>query len=173
MSRRCRIHLDGGDFLEDFMATRKMTGITLVQPDPEVTLKEVPMFTSDEKPIKVNSVLYRVSWSSGYNFSKEGKATIEALRVFFVNNQARTFRTKCARGCEEVFKVADGCNRQPLYASLANAQKVLAKEIHDDIAKCMAKQEAVFRTEQFLHTKKKEVLAMKEADIKVPKEVRL
>lgn len=78
--------------------------------EPEPKLSDVPMYTHDEIEIKVNSILFRPYWRGPDKYDrKKATATIEALRVFYINNVTRTFRTRTVTGCEEIFKVGNGC----------------------------------------------------------------
>lgn len=149
--------------------SRKRNNIIEMKVDVEPTLKSVPMFTTDEVEIKLNSVLYRPRWSSGYNFNKEADGEVEVLRVFFVNNTARTFRTKCIRGCEEVFKVGDGCRHSNIYNDAGKAFAELQEKAEQDIAKCIAKQKSVKATIETIQDK---VEKIRSAKLKIPKAVK-
>jgi hypothetical protein len=145
-----------------------------VPPVPsEPLLKEVPMFTTDEIEIKTNMILYRPFWETGYDFRKEAKGSIEALRVFYVNNAARQFRTKCAKGCEEIFKLADGCSRERLFAKLAQAQDFIDKKAEKDYEKCVNKIDAVEGTMGVIEKERARIWKFKPTDIKEPKPVKM
>lgn len=148
----------------------KKINSSMVDADP--SLKDIPMFSSDEVEIKLNSILYRISWTSGYSFEKEGEYKVEALRVFFVNNSARIFRVKCMRGCEEVFKVADGCSSPVLYGKLSSATRDLKEKMRHDLEKCERKQKAIADTWTHIDSAMNAVTKLKEKDIRLPKEVR-
>jgi len=50
------------------------SSITTVTAESETMLKEIPMLSVDGIEIKVNTILYRTSWESGYNFQGTAKA---------------------------------------------------------------------------------------------------
>lgn len=139
--------------------------------DPEVTLKAVPMYTTDEVEIKINSIIYRADWKSGYSFKAEAGAEIEALRVFHVNNTHRIFRARCAQGCESVFKMADGCARYQLYGNFKNAVKECHKKAKLDFARCEKKRDAVVKTAEAICSEVDRMKTLKETDIKEPKPI--
>lgn len=139
--------------------------------DPEPMLKSVPMTTADEVEIKLNSILYRASWSGGYGFKGEAEAKIEPLRVFFVNNSSRMFRARCILGCEEVFKMGDGCRSEKIYGRLSSAVAELEKKTIYDITRCQKKMSEVGDTLNRVKTERLRVKSMKASDFKMPKEV--
>lgn len=141
--------------------------------EPDVALKNIPMFSVDEVEIRLNSILYRVNWSSGYSFKGEGKAEIEALRVFYVNNTNRTFRVKCIKGCESVFKIADGCATTKLYGRFSNAVRDVREKIDEDIKKCVDKSKRVRETLDKIKDEDARIGSLRADNIRQPKEVRI
>lgn len=135
------------------------------------SIKDVPMLTADEYEIKVNSVLFTTEWSSGYNWSKEGKATIESYRVISVNNSARHFRTRCSKGCEQEHQVSKGCSRIKLWGSIEAARKEVLVLIDKDADKAMKKVEEINKTLGHIQAQRK--LAAKMLPTKTPKEVKV
>lgn len=135
------------------------------------SIKDVPMLTADEQEIKVNSVLFTTEWSSGYDWSKEGKAVIESYRVISVNNSARHFRTRCSKGCEQEHQVSKGCSRTRLWGSIENARKELIELINKDADKALKKADEINKTAGHILTQRK--LAAKMLPTKTPKEVKV
>lgn len=138
-------------------------------PTEELKLKEVPMFTEDEVEIKLNSILYRISWESEYGFKGVAAANIEALRVFYVNNTARNFRVRCPRGCEEIFKVADGCARHRLYGTLTAAKNAIREHALVDLKKCTKKMHDAELTHKVISNELKRIERLKQSEIKMPR----
>lgn len=139
--------------------------------EPEVTLKDIPMFTADEVEIKVNSIFYRADWESGYGFQGKATGEIEALRVFHVNNAHRIFRARCIRGCESVFKIADGCTAPAIFGHFSNAVKEAHRRAKEDYTKCEKKRDAVIKTAEAICAEIRRIKEMKNTDIKEPKRV--
>jgi hypothetical protein len=136
-----------------------------------MSIKDVPMLTSDEKEITLNGLLYRVSWSSGYGFKKEGKFEIEALRVISLDNSNRHFRTRCVKGCESTFKFSEGCNRERLFGTLEAAKRELVLKLEGDL-------EEVAKREARMKETTKHILAQRAAvrathSVKEPRQVRV
>lgn len=145
--------------------------MSVQQVDTDPSLKNVPMMTADEVEIKLNSVLYRPYWTSGYSFKGEAKGEIEALRVYFVNNTHRQFRARCIRGCETVFKMSEGCSTEKLFGKLENAIESLVEKASHDTAKCLAKEEKIEQTYRVIQNEIKKVKSLRVRDLKIPKEV--
>lgn len=135
----------------------------------KTTIKDVPMLTTDEQEITLNAILYTVEWSSGYNWSKEGKAKIESYRVISVNNSARHFRTRCANGCEQNHEFSKGCSRQQLFGTIGAARKELVKKIEYDLSNATKKAQQIKNTLAHIESQKK--LAAKMFPTKEPKAV--
>lgn len=140
---------------------------------PEPTLSKIPMYTTDGVEIKINSIIYTISWSSGYEFKKEGKAEIEAMRVFHVSNTHRVYRARCILGCETVFKIAGGCPSTRLYGKLHNAQVAIRKMILEDLKKCTQKMDGVQKTLAHIESEENRISLLTESKIAMPKEVRV
>lgn len=136
----------------------------------KTTIKDVPMLTTDEQEITLNAILYTVEWSSGYNWSKEGKAKIESYRVISVNNSARHFRTRCSSGCEQNHEFSKGCSRQQLFGTIDAARKELVNKIEQDMQKANKKMQEIKLTLAHIENQKK--LAAKMFPSKEPKAVK-
>lgn len=137
--------------------------------NPEPSLKDIPMLTSDEVEIKLDTILYRAVWNSGYGFEAKGTFDVEALRVFNVNNSNRIFRVRCARGCEEVFKVADGCSSPALFGKFTNATKEVHRMAKQDYLRCEKKKDKVFKTAELICSQIDKLKQFKESEVKLPK----
>lgn len=142
----------------------------IVHATEELSLKETPMLSADGEEIKLNSILYRGSWSGGYGYRKQGEFKIEALRVIHVNNSARQFRTRCMKGCESIHKIADGCSTEPLYGTMAGIKSRIFAKIAGDLSSCDAKIKSVKDTAEHIKAQQKELVALK--DVKLPKVVK-
>jgi hypothetical protein len=142
----------------------------IVQNTEEPTLKETPMLTADGEEIKLNSILYRGIWEGGYGFNGKGNFEIEAVRVIHVNNSARQFRTRCAKGCESIHKVADGCSTERLFGMLDGVKAHIAALMGEDRANCVKKSKKVEETMSHLQTQHKSLIAVK--GVKIPKPVK-
>lgn len=105
----------------------------------EKTLSIIPMLTRDGQPIRVGLILFRPSWSKRrVDDDREDieNWTLDPVRVFFVNNQARTFRVRCVEGCETIYKYADSrgsCPSSYLFLDIREAKKYLLKRAHVDL----------------------------------------
>lgn len=129
-----------------------------------MTIKDVPMMTSDEKEIVLGGIIYTANWSSGYDFSKDGKGEIEAHRIISVNNSARFFRARCVGGCETEYQYSKGCSREHIYGNLSSVKKELIRKIDEDIKKCVEKDRRIGDTLAHIREQRKVV------DSIVPKE---
>lgn len=109
-----------------------------------MTIKDVPMMTADETKIRLNSVLYRAEWSSGYGFKREGKARVEAHRVISIDPSHRHFRTRCLNGCESQHSFDKGCTR--FFGKLSAAKREAARLAESDLKKCSKKLEEIKST---------------------------
>lgn len=138
----------------------------------EPSLRTIPMLTQDGIEIKLNTVLYRAVWESGYGFKSEGKFEVEALRVFFVNNQSRTFRVRCTRGCESTYKMADGCISEMIYGKVSSAMFDIQQKIHTDIGKCIKKKKQIEATMSHIVQEKKKCTLSNLKKVKIPKPVK-
>lgn len=136
------------------------------------TIKDVPMFSSDEKEIELNSILYTGEWEGGHYFRKEGKFEIEAHRVISVDNTRRFFRTRCAHGCETTHSYDKGCERQKLFGSVENCKKSLMEKINKDAAKCHDKADNVKQTLVHIVQQKVALTRFDGGKIKLPKAVK-
>lgn len=136
--------------------------------EPEQTLKGTPMYSVDGVEIKVNMILYRPVYDSGYNFKKEGSFEIEALRVFHVNTVTRTYRARCIRGCEYVYKVHDQCQGD-LFARFENATKVVKIKMKKDMKSCTKKLYKVNETFSHVNSLFIKAKKLKAKNVRVPK----
>ena len=78
------------------------------KPKPTTLISDVPMLTHDECEIKLNGIVYGYSYDNGYSFEGTCKPEIVVYRVISVNQSARHFRVRCAKGCETEFSYAKG-----------------------------------------------------------------
>lgn len=137
------------------------------------TIKDVPMLTSDEKEIELNSILFTADWDSGYNFNSKGKTKIKAHRVISIDNTRRFFRTRCIDGCETEHKFSEGCKRQDkLWGAVKSAKEEALKLIQHDFLKCTKKLEDVESTRKHLKGQLSVLAAISESDIKIPKAIK-
>lgn len=140
----------------------------IVQNTEEPTLKETPMLAADGEEIRLNSILYRGSWSGGYGFNGKGSFEIEAVRVIHVNNSVRQFRTRCAKGCESIHKVADGCSTERLFGTLNGVKTHIAALMGEDRSNCAKKIKKVEETVSQLQSQHKALIAVKGVNIPKP-----
>lgn len=136
-----------------------------------MSIKEVPMLTADEKEIKLNAIVYKGHWSSGYNFSKEGKFEIEAYRVISVDNSRRHFRLRCKNGCESEYQFSKGCVRDQIFGKIENVKEKILHSIEKDLKKCSEKVNEVYKTQAHIELQLKKLDAL--LDVKYPKEVKI
>lgn len=101
-----------------------------------MSIKEIPMLTSDEVEIELNTIIYTTSWSSGYGFKGKAEYKIIPHRVISVDNSRRHFRVRCLKGCETEYQYAKGCSRENLFGRLSSAKEYLQRDILKDISKC-------------------------------------
>ena len=112
------------------------------------TIKDVPMVTVDQVEIRLNSILYKAEWSSGYGFDREGKARVEAYRVISIDNSHRHFRLRCMNGCETSYSFEKSCAR--LFGRLPAAKRELARLAANDVKKCDKKLSEVLQTKKHI-----------------------
>ncbi len=136
-----------------------------------MSIKEIPMLTADEKEIKLNAIVYKGHWSSGYNFSKEGKFEIEAYRVISVDNSRRHFRLRCKNGCESEYQFSKGCSSQQIFGSIEKLKEKITDQIDRDVKKCFKKIDEVVSTREHLELQHKKLNALR--DVKHPKEIKV
>lgn len=115
-----------------------------------MSIKDVPMATADEHDISLNQIVFTIDWDSGYGFERQGKFSIEALRIISVDNTRRFFRARCIKGCEMEFSYAKGCDRRKVYGDIQNARNAVSEKIVDDLVKCNDKIVKVEQTKQYL-----------------------
>jgi hypothetical protein len=136
-------------------------------------ISEVPMLTTDEYEIELNSILYSIEWSSGYNWKGEAKWKVNAHRVIYINSASRSFRTRCANGCETEHHFSKGCDRNKLYGSFQNALKKIIEYADQDIKAAEDKMSRVDQTMKKISAEMSKIRKFRASDIKEPKAVRV
>lgn len=133
-----------------------------------LTIRDVPMLTTDEVEICLNSIIYTTNWSGGYGYSEKGKAEIEALRVISVDNTRRFFRARCSKGCESEFSYKDGCAKKQIFGKLESAVADMIEKINKDLEAVTSKQIKMHQTISHI---KGQIAETKKIKPKEPKKV--